>query len=512
MKTFQDYGIDTRGKTSGEIKTTCEKCSHTRKKKTDPCLAVNLDKKTWFCHHCEWSGALSNGNGRNGSGQKFTSKSKTVKKPEYSTTGGLSEKARAWFYERGLTDKVLERNEITSCLEWMPQTEREEKCIRFPYRKNGVVNIKFRDGNKNFKMVKDAERTLYGHDDIQGDTLIWTEGEIDKLSVEVAGIASCVSVPCGAADKLDFLQSCEERLEPIKNHILALDNDGPGKKLEAELIRRLGPEKCKLVTWPEGCKDANDVLVKHGAGKLKECIEKAKPCPIKGLFDVDDIQEKILALYDNGLSGGVNVGWPSLVKYYSVRPGEWTLITGIPSHGKSEFLDALLINLAESQGWHFGVCSPENQPLELHASKLLEKHIGKPFRKGGIARMDSKELLSGIGWLDEHFTFVLPDEKDLTVDGILSLAKSLVFRKGIKGLVIDPWNELDHSRPSNLTETEYISQSLTKIRRFARTHGVHVWLIAHPTKLIKNSSGIIRFPVLTMSAGLRTGETRRIAV
>ena len=491
--TYLDHGIDTAGKSNGEIKTLCPECSHTRKKKSDPCLAVNLDKQTWFCHHCEWSGGLKNSNGHNGNGQNSTS-NRPVKKPEYSNASGLSEKSRTWLHGRGITDEVLECNKITDGPEWMPQTEQEENCIRFPYFKGGaVVNVKFRTGSKNFKMVKDAERTLYGYDDIDGDTLVWTEGEIDKLSVEVAGKRNSVSVPNGAADKLDFLQSCEEKLEPIKNHVLALDNDGPGKKLEAELIRRLGPEKCKLVTWPAGCKDGNDVLVKHGVEKLRECIGNAKPCPIKGIFEVRDIVENVINLFDNGAEGGAKVGWISLENLYSVRPGEWTLITGIPSHGKSEFLDALLINLAESEDWRFGICSPENQPLERHAAKLLEKRIRKPFRPGPTERMNSAELMSGLGWLEEYFSFILPDEKDLTVDGVLGLARALVFRKGIKGLVIDPWNELDHSRPSNLSETEYISQSLTKVRRLARTHEVHVFLIAHPTKLPKGEDG--KYPV-----------------
>ena len=88
-----------------------------------------------------------------------------------------------------------------------------------------------------------------------------------------------------------------------------------------------------------------------------------------------------------------------------------------------------------------------------------------------------------------HFSFILPDERDLSVTGILGLAKALVYRKGIKGLVVDPWNELSHQRPPGLSETEYISESLTKIRRFARAYGVHVFLIAHPTKLSKDKDG-----------------------
>ncbi|MBT5632854.1 MAG: toprim domain-containing protein [Nitrospina sp.] len=491
-KTFYDHGIDTKGKISGQVKIPCPKCSHTRKKKYDPCLSVNIDDEVWNCWHCEWSGGLKNGNVHNGNGYK----PRQVNKPQYSTESGLSAKVRAYFNGRGITDKVLDRNKITDGPEWMPQTQKEVNAIRFPYFKDGeVINVKYRDGEKNFKMVKDAERTLYGFDYIEGDTLIWCEGEIDKLSCEVAGFPNSVSVPNGASDKLDFLGRCEKKLEAVSQHILALDNDAPGKKLEAELIRRLGPEKCKVGEWPINSKDANDVLVKYGSEKLKACIESARPCPISGLYEVRDIIEDVLGLYDNGAQGGAKVGWLNLERLYSVRSGEWTLITGIPSHGKSEVLDAMLIDLAESEGWSFGICSPENQPLQRHAAKLLEKYLGKPFRSGPSERIQKNELMPGLGWLDKHFSFILPDENDLTVDGVLKLARALVFRKGIRGLVVDPWNELDHSRPSNLSETEYISQALTKIRRFARTYDVHVWLVAHPTKLPKQTDG--KYPVPT---------------
>jgi twinkle protein len=489
-KTFCDYGIDVKGKTFGTVKIPCPKCSHTRKKKTEPCLSVDIGKEVWNCHHCEWSGGLKNGNGYNGY------KPKPVKKPQYSTESGLSEKARTYLNGRGITDEVLDRNKITDGPEWMPQVEKEVNAIRFPYFKDGeVVNILSRDGEKNIRFFIGGEMVLYGYDNIKGETLIWTEGQIDKLSCEVAGFNSCVSVPNGAKSKLDFLEQCEKKLEPVKFHIMALDNDEDGKKLEAELIRRLGPEKCKLVTWPDGCKDSNDCLTKYGAKNLQQCIELAKPCPIAGLYEVRDIAENVLTLYHQGAKGGADVGWPSLEKLYSVREGEWTLITGIPSHGKSEVLDAMLINIAESEGWSFGICSPENQPLERHVAKLLEKFTRKPFRLGLTERMTPDDIFPGLEWLGEHFSFILPDEDDLTVNGVLRLARSLVYRKGIKGLVIDPWNELDHSRTSNQSETEYISDSLTKIRRFARKYGVHVWLVAHPTKLQKQTNG--KYPVPT---------------
>jgi len=273
-----------------------------------------------------------------------------------------------------------------------------------------------------------------------------------------------------------------------------VDNDDAGKKLESELIRRLGPEKCSLVTWPEGCKDANDVLIKLGEDVLRQCLNEARPVPIAGIYEVRDFAENIIKFYESGEIGGERTGWFKLDKYYSVRPGEWTLITGIPSHGKSEFLDALMINLAENEEWHFGVCSPENQPLERHAAKFIEKYSGQPMSGPKDDRIEYPELMRSVEWLEDHFSFILPNEDDLSVGNVLHLAKALVFRKGIKGLVIDPWNELDHSRPSNQTETEYISNALTKIRRFARDHQVHVFLVAHPTKLQKKPNGTYGVP------------------
>lgn len=485
FKTLEEAGITVSG--SGQVTTTCPQCSHTRKKKNVKCLNVNTDDGVWFCSHCEWKGGLAKE--RDETVRNFRKKAKPVV-PPVKDNQTLSDKSRAYLNGRGITDEVLKAYEITDGMEWMPQTEKEENCIRFPYHMPGrVANIKFRDGNKNFKMVKGAERTLYGYMSIDPNfDLAWAEGEVDKLSLDVAGIHS-VSVPNGAADKLEFLESCEDRLKDIRCHVLAIDNDEPGKKLEAELIRRLGATKCKVVTWPEDCKDANDVLVKHGGDALWSAIENAKHVPVKGLYNVKDIVEDVIKYYELGDQRGVMTGWRGLDDIYSVRPGEWTLITGIPSHGKSEFLDALLVNLAYEEEWNIGVCSPENQPLERHAAKLIEKHSGQSFGGPKEQKIPYPSLMRSVGWLDDHFSFVLPDEDDLTVEGVLELAKTLVFRKGIKALVIDPWNELDHSRPREMSETEYISQALTKVRRFAREYQVHVFLVAHPTKIQKTAKG-----------------------
>ena len=100
--TLKDYGINTKGRVSGQFKTTCPKCSHTRRKKKDPCLSVNIDEQVWNCHNCGWSGSVI----------KRKVKVEYVK-PEWSNNTELSDKLVKWFASRKITQKTLIRNKIT---------------------------------------------------------------------------------------------------------------------------------------------------------------------------------------------------------------------------------------------------------------------------------------------------------------------------------------------------------------------------------------------------------------
>jgi twinkle protein len=493
MKTWADFGIELHGKSGVEVKTQCPQCSAHRKKKNYPCLNVNTDKGVWNCWHCAWSGTLKTGQD---SAPQIT---KTYRRPEWVQNGtGLPQKVVDWFAKRGIGEAPLKRNQIDYGPVYMPQIEDEANAIKFPYFRGAeVVNVKYRDGQKNFRMHGGAERILYGLNDI-ADRTVWVEGEIDKLSVEMAGITACVSVPDGApapesksySSKFDFLDS--KALEVVKTHVLAVDNDAPGRRLEEELSRRLGPENCLRVTWPEGCKDANDVLMQHGAQVLRECLDNAQPFPIIGAFEVDDYGAELDSLYDAGLPAGLSSGWINIDANYTVQPGHLTVVTGIPGHGKSEWLDALAVNLAAQHGWGFGVYSPENHPVTAHIAKLAEKYTGRPFQPGPTQRMSRSEFDLAQSWLNKHFHFIGPESP--TVEAILAVAQQMVKRHGIRGLILDPWNEIEHSRPDNLSETEYISRSLSQLRTFARSCGVHVWLVAHPMKLQKDKDGSTPVP------------------
>lgn len=218
----------------------------------------------------------------------------------------------------------------------------------------------------------------------------------------------------------------------------------------------------------------------------------------EGVYFVREIANDIRDLYRQGMRGGLTTGLPALDWYYTVKLGQWTVVTGMPGHGKTAVLDTILHNLTFTHDWKIAVTSIENQPLERHAAQLMAIHAGQPFGQGDIPRMSEAAMEHAMQWLDEHFVFILPDEGGCTVGGILDRVQ-WADDSGFKtnGVVIDPWNELEHKRPANMNETEYVSQSLTRMRRFARMKNKHLWLVAHPTKLQKDiKTGTYPVPTL----------------
>ncbi|XP_052487706.1 twinkle homolog protein, chloroplastic/mitochondrial isoform X2 [Gossypium raimondii] len=410
----------------------------------------------------------------------------------------------AYFAERMISSKTLKRNAI------MQKRSGDEIAIAFTYwRKGELVNCKYRDIAKRFWQEKDTEKILYGLDDIaDASDIIIVEGEMDKLAMEEAGFRNCVSVPDGAPPsvsekevpaeeqdtKYQYLWNCKEYFKKAARIILATDGDLPGQALAEELARRLGRERCWRVKWPKKndvghFKDANEVLMYLGPSVLKDIIDNAELYPISGLFNFSSFFDEIDQYYHRtlGYEFGVSTGWRALDNLYNVVPGELTIVTGVPNSGKSEWIDALLCNLNEGVGWKFALCSMENKVRD-HARKLLEKSIKKPFFGVGygsnVERMSVEELEKGKKWLNDTFQLIRCENDSLpSIQWVLELARAAVLRHGVQGLVIDPYNELDHQRPVSQTETEYVSQMLTKIKRFAQHHSCHVWFVAHPRQL-----------------------------
>ncbi|KAJ3679333.1 hypothetical protein LUZ60_017344 [Juncus effusus] len=490
----------------------CPKCRGGSSK--EPSFSVHISEDgllaEWICFRgtCGWAGKTDGLSVTRQDQKQSVQKPQKPKEPRKITEQGLdlrplNDDLISYFQSRGISGETLRRNKVMAKMSPIGVP-----VIAFTYRRNDVlINCKYRELPKKFWQESDTEKILYGLDDIKSQSdIIIVEGEMDKLSLEEAGFKNCVSVPDGAParvsnkelpgkeedTKYQYLWGCNDYLKSASRIILATDDDAPGQALAEELARRLGKERCWRVKWPlrnnvdaTVCKDANEVLVYLGVEALKEVIENAEMYPIKGLFTFRDFSQEIDNYYKGSLQTlCMSTGWQSLDKYYKVMPGELTIVSGIPNSGKSEWIDALLVNLNRSVGWKFLLCSMENAVKD-HGRKLLEKRIGKPFfNTENVERMNRDELEEGKKWLDKSFYLIRCEEESLpSVKWVLQLAKAAVLRYGVRGLVIDPYNELDHQRPPNQTETEYVSQILTHIKRFAQHHSCHVWFVAHPRQL-----------------------------
>lgn len=529
MKDWIDFGIVLpAGATSGEVQMPCPTCSPKRKKKNSTCLSVNVDKGVWNCHHCFWTGSLNAGAQSRSNPNVW--KDDVYEAPKLAPLP-ISDKARAWFEKRKILDTVLRRNQICMDTQYFPQTEDWMSCIAFPFFKNGqVVNYKYRapdnkDGSKNLRMAKNAELVFYGLDDIwkresDGTTTVEekvfiVEGELDKLAMECAGYENVLSVPNGAppveskkyAEKFDFIARSnikldeddeEGLLDRVQMFYIAVDNDGPGRKLKEELIRRLGQERCVVVEWPEGCKDANDVILNYSYPEIQTCVERAQKVRISGVFRLSDFEKSLDDHFQYGLKPGLTTGWTAFHtedghEIYTIEKGRLTLITGSPGHGKTTFGEALCVNLAQLHGWKFGWFSPETQPLSLQASLLIEKWARLPFTDGIRAKMPPDVFEESKRFVNDHWLFLLPEEESFDIEALLERAALLVRHYGIDGLYIDPWNSLAHSHSDDMREDQYIKQSLRKIRMFARKYDVHVWIVVHPGKVgkVKGKDGVV---------------------
>lgn len=456
----------------------CPECSHTRKKKSDKCMAWDNKGKRGYCHNCETSFF-----------EYSPYEPKQYNYPEWKNLTKLTDKAVKYFEGRMISQKTLNKMRVYSDNEFMPQFVSVMEVMCFPYFYNDkLINIKYRGAKKSFKLVSGAELILWNIDCIKdNEEIIITEGEIDALTFVENGFDNTISVPNGANKNLEYLDSYMELFNNVKKIYIASDQDTKGVELKDELIRRFGAERCYIVSFKD-CKDANEYFLKYG-DILKDTIPEAKAVPIKGIVKADNIINDIRNLYENGVERGLGIGDSNIDDYITWELGRLAIVTGIPSSGKSEFVDHIICRLNILYGWKCAYFTPENYPLKFHYRKLFEKIIGKKFNQ-----LESTEVEYDMAYeyIKENFTYILDDD-DFTVKSVIDSAKILVKNKGIKILVIDPYNKLDHKYTDS--ETQYISRFLDQLISFAKLNNILVFLVAHPRKMSR-TNGKIEVPSL----------------
>ena len=475
---------------AGKKQGVCPLCSHTRKPKNQKakCASYDWERGLGTCHNCNSTFQLHTYK-RKGETQRVYErpKNEVVKPPD--------SKVVEWFKSRSISQRTLTDLKVGEGAEYMPQTGKAENTIKFNYFMGGdLINIKYRDGRKNFKLYKGAEKIFYNIDSIIGyEYCVIVEGEMDVLALHEAGITNAISVPNGATlntNNLEYLDNCIDYFEDKEKVILAVDTDEAGQALQAELVRRLGSEVCYLASFDD-CKDANEYLIKYGTEKLVQRITGARPVPLENVTTFRDIEDEVTDFVRNGFKPGYQIGLQNFDDIFSTYTGQFITVTGIPSSGKSDFVDQMVVGYNQNYGWKTAFASPENVPTYLHAHKLMRK-----VWQG----MPSKDDIGNDKWnqVADHCNtnFFHIDMERYTLESVLKKGAELVKRKGIKCLVIDPFNKVRDVDCKTEDVNRYTMEYLQKIEIFAKKFDVLVFIVAHPTKMYKDKDGKIEEPTM----------------
>jgi len=482
---FNQYGLE-EGKSQG----ICPLCSHDRKPKNqkDKCASYDWERGLGTCHNCNKTFQLHTFN-RKGKAEKVY-----VKPTQPEEQAAVNDKVAEWFASRGISRSTLYELGVTDGEEFMPQTGKVEHAIQFNYFVGDqLVNVKYRDGRKNFKLYKGAEKVFYNINSIVGyEYCVIVEGEMDVLALHEAGVTNAVSVPNGATlntNNLEYLDNTIDYFLDQEKIIIAVDSDEAGQALQQELIRRLGTEVCYIATFDD-CKDANEYLVKYGKEKLVSRITAATPVPLENVTTFRDIEGDVTDFVRNGFKPGYQIGLREFDSIFSTYTGQFITVTGIPSSGKSDFVDQMCVGYNQLYGWKTAYASPENQPTFLHAHKLMRKIWGGMPSEADINTEKWNQIADMC-----NSSFYHIDMEKYTLEHVLKKGAELVKRKGIKCLVIDPYNKVRSAKPST-DVNQYTLDYLEQIDIFAKKYDVLVIVVAHPTKMYKDGNGKIEEPTM----------------
>jgi twinkle protein len=328
------------------------------------------------------------------------------------------------------------------------------------------------------------------------DRLVWVEGEFDKLAAHVAGETWVVSVPDGAqaADVCDAPPATDTTfrwlwdkggkllsgLDKFRKHVIVVDNDEKGRILATNLSIRLGRARCWYVTWPTGCKDLNDVLIKHGADTIGDMLDGAKPLVPSRLVSFADIPRSPNQVQYSS-------GWSDLDQHFRLKCPELITVVGAPNAGKSQWVLALVANLARVHALRGAIIQFEDDVDRNRDDLIRYATAWKNTSAEGVPiEMDPEQ------WVAKMFVTLSPSEgdEDLTLDWLRDTIFEAVKRHGCQYIVLDPWNELEHMWGRNESETLYTRNALRQIKRWGRQLQVVIIVVVHPSKASGNDKPI----------------------
>lgn len=491
MSTIHNWDLIVTNKVSGTAKLKCPVCGPERKNKSDKSLYINFNSGVAKCFHCE--GLFF----KESIERKVEKENFTLPVQNWKNYTELSDQVVKYFEGRKIQQYTLKAFDITEEKYYQPQLNKEVNNIVFNYFEGEtLVNKKYRSGGKKFTQSKNAKSIFYNLNSIIGqDECYIVEGEIDVLSLYEIGIKNAISVPNGANDNDNYWINSESYIKDIKKFYIATDNDSKGDEVSEKIAQRLGRYRCERIIF-EG-KDANEDLIN---GVLEKSIHNTVKYPVAGTFKVSDCYDDIVDLFENGLPETIypkHSCFGPLKDIFSVMRGHLITGTGIPSHGKSNFTEWYVLNLVRDYNMKASFFSPEHHPFALHHTTFIEKSVGASFWRDNedCKRVNRYDIAKYNEWAEEKIYLTGTENGEFpTWDWLFEKFKEQLFNYGIDIFVIDAFNKLGFNGRGN--KLDQINEVLTKLTMFAQMNNVIIFLVAHPTKMQKDSSGLYGSPTL----------------
>lgn len=358
----------------------------------------------------------------------------------------------------------------------------------------GVAVLQAQPGEGSFTKLRQlgADGVLYNINalrdaDLADEPLIVTEGEANCWAALASGFRRVVGVPVARADgrRVPCLEETEELWRDVRQFILCTYDDDAGAILRENIATVFGRARCKWVQYPRDCSTLLDALRRFGVRGVEATIERAQWYAAPDIYSMSELPEPPLnPAFDTGMVG--------LSEHFRMRRGDLTVVSGVPGAGKTSFVNELTSRMALKHGWRSVFASFEQRSKPDHRRALRTFH-GQKLEK----MLGPRELADADDWIERHFRFLVPtDDTETSLEWLMERMSTAVSRFDPHIMVIDPWNELEHVRPRDMTQTEYTGWAIRSLKRFARCNQLHIIVVAHPAKLQRTREGKYPQPTL----------------
>lgn len=453
---------------SSEVCIDCPQCDNTSLKgRYDPQCYVNMDKEVYKCHRCGAAGKLEDI-------EEDLVVHEEIEKKEMdeSVLEGLSsiteypERFLDYNIPEGLILAAKDGRLVIPCYDW-----------------SGVLRaIKYRDPKvKAYTAEPGSEIGYYFllNKDGNSSQLLITEGELDAITARLLGFPGDILALQTTSIKEDVAERCRTSYRKI---YAALDNDKAGKKGTKEILKYFKYKSTKVFTFPVGCKDINEILLKKGKDGaeiwLKRQLSSIDSIPPVLYKDFKSDTESYL-FEKNVTTFTTPSKFPTLDARIGggLRMGETTIVHAKAKTGKTTFLNQITYNLI-SEGIKVGVASFEMTPSTDLIPSLQSIYFSTNVRHDtAIGRLSKKDLEAA----DQIFNYLYFFNQQMNIVSIESIIRFVedCAHQGVKVITIDHTLFLVKSAKESDEHVEVYRQLSLAAKKF----NIHILIVAQAPKL-----------------------------